>query len=165
MEELVSLQCLYCTCILPTAPHITTWPDESFLHTETACRPLRSCRIFSQTTTTTWPAESYSWGWVWTSPPFSYAMESVISFYRNPSLKVQMLFPQPWDLIWKDYFILSLKIWKTEAIFLFAPQEGTSKFASLESCAKEHQKRTHKRLQLQREMVRQRLRALTSSAR
>lgn len=41
------------------------------------------------------------------------------------------------------------------AIFLFAPQEGTSKFASLESCAKEHQKRTHKRLQLQKEMVRQ----------
>jgi len=32
-------------------------------------------------------------------------------------------------------------------------QEGTSKFASLESCAKEHQKRTHKRLQLQKEMV------------
>ncbi|XP_071343671.1 ral guanine nucleotide dissociation stimulator-like 1 isoform X1 [Trachinotus anak] len=31
-------------------------------------------------------------------------------------------------------------------------REGTSKFASLESCAKEHQKRTHKRLQLQREM-------------
>lgn len=41
--------------------------------------------------------------------------------------------------------------------FLFALQEGTSKFASLESCAKEHQKRTHKRLQLQKEMVRQRL--------
>lgn len=40
--------------------------------------------------------------------------------------------------------------------FLFALQEGTSKFASLESCAKEHQKRTHKRLQLQREMVRER---------
>lgn len=37
---------------------------------------------------------------------------------------------------------------------LFALQEGTSKFASLESCAKEHQKRTHKRLQLQKEMVR-----------
>uniref|UniRef100_A0A669DNT5 Ral guanine nucleotide dissociation stimulator-like 1 n=1 Tax=Oreochromis niloticus TaxID=8128 RepID=A0A669DNT5_ORENI len=31
-------------------------------------------------------------------------------------------------------------------------REGTSKFASLESCAKEHQKRTHKRLQLQKEM-------------
>ncbi|XP_047192773.1 ral guanine nucleotide dissociation stimulator-like 1 isoform X1 [Scophthalmus maximus] len=31
-------------------------------------------------------------------------------------------------------------------------REGTSKFASLESCAKEHQKRTHKRLLLQREM-------------
>ncbi|XP_018583818.1 ral guanine nucleotide dissociation stimulator-like 1 [Scleropages formosus] len=30
-------------------------------------------------------------------------------------------------------------------------KEGTSKFASLESCAKEHQKRTHKRLQLQKE--------------
>lgn len=44
---------------------------------------------------------------------------------------------------------------RIEAIFLFAPQEGTSKFASLESCAKEHQKRTHKRLQLQKEMVRQ----------
>lgn len=40
---------------------------------------------------------------------------------------------------------------------LLALQEGTSKFASLESCAKEHQKRTHKRLQLQKEMVRQRL--------
>uniref|UniRef100_A0A3Q0S2U9 Ral guanine nucleotide dissociation stimulator-like 1 n=1 Tax=Amphilophus citrinellus TaxID=61819 RepID=A0A3Q0S2U9_AMPCI len=31
-------------------------------------------------------------------------------------------------------------------------REGTSKFASLESCAKDHQKRTHKRLQLQKEM-------------
>ncbi|XP_034438742.1 ral guanine nucleotide dissociation stimulator-like 1 isoform X1 [Hippoglossus hippoglossus] len=31
-------------------------------------------------------------------------------------------------------------------------REGTSKFASLESCTKEHQKRTHKRLLLQREM-------------
>uniref|UniRef100_A0A3P9HW89 Ral guanine nucleotide dissociation stimulator-like 1 n=1 Tax=Oryzias latipes TaxID=8090 RepID=A0A3P9HW89_ORYLA len=31
-------------------------------------------------------------------------------------------------------------------------REGTSKFASLESGAKEHQKRTHKRLQLQKEM-------------
>uniref|UniRef100_A0A3B3T4J4 Ral guanine nucleotide dissociation stimulator-like 1 n=1 Tax=Paramormyrops kingsleyae TaxID=1676925 RepID=A0A3B3T4J4_9TELE len=31
-------------------------------------------------------------------------------------------------------------------------REGTSKFASLESCAKEHQKRSHKRLQLQKEM-------------
>ncbi|XP_061634532.1 ral guanine nucleotide dissociation stimulator-like 1 isoform X2 [Phyllopteryx taeniolatus] len=31
-------------------------------------------------------------------------------------------------------------------------REGTSKFASLESCAKEHQKRTHKRLRLQKEM-------------
>ncbi|KAI4829027.1 hypothetical protein KUCAC02_023091 [Chaenocephalus aceratus] len=31
-------------------------------------------------------------------------------------------------------------------------REGTSKFASLESCAKEHQKRTHKRLLLQKEM-------------
>uniref|UniRef100_A0A8C9Y5S6 Ral guanine nucleotide dissociation stimulator-like 1 n=1 Tax=Sander lucioperca TaxID=283035 RepID=A0A8C9Y5S6_SANLU len=31
-------------------------------------------------------------------------------------------------------------------------REGTSKFASLENCAKEHQKRTHKRLQLQKEM-------------
>ncbi|XP_016895972.1 ral guanine nucleotide dissociation stimulator-like 1 [Cynoglossus semilaevis] len=31
-------------------------------------------------------------------------------------------------------------------------REGTSKFASPESCAKEHQKRTQKRLQLQREM-------------
>uniref|UniRef100_A0AAY4D4Q4 Ral guanine nucleotide dissociation stimulator-like 1 n=1 Tax=Denticeps clupeoides TaxID=299321 RepID=A0AAY4D4Q4_9TELE len=30
-------------------------------------------------------------------------------------------------------------------------REGTSKFASLESCAKEHQKRSQKRLQLQRE--------------
>lgn len=30
-------------------------------------------------------------------------------------------------------------------------REGTSKFASLESCAKDHQKRTHKRLQLQKE--------------
>lgn len=40
--------------------------------------------------------------------------------------------------------------------FRFAIQEGTSKFASLESCAKEHQKRTHKRLQLQKEMVRRR---------
>ncbi|KAG7456860.1 hypothetical protein MATL_G00240440 [Megalops atlanticus] len=30
-------------------------------------------------------------------------------------------------------------------------KEGTSKFASLESCAKEHQKRTHKRLQLQKD--------------
>lgn len=38
--------------------------------------------------------------------------------------------------------------------FIFPTQEGTSKFASLESCAKEHQKRTHKRLQLQKEMVR-----------
>lgn len=38
-------------------------------------------------------------------------------------------------------------------IYFFALQEGTSKFASLESCAKEHQKRTHKRLQLQKEMV------------
>nr|XP_061790450.1 ral guanine nucleotide dissociation stimulator-like 1 [Nerophis lumbriciformis] len=31
-------------------------------------------------------------------------------------------------------------------------REGTSKFASLETCAKEHHKRTHKRLQLQKEM-------------
>ncbi|CDQ75600.1 unnamed protein product [Oncorhynchus mykiss] len=31
-------------------------------------------------------------------------------------------------------------------------REGTSKFANLEGCAKEHQKRTHKRLQLQKEM-------------
>ncbi|KAJ8357357.1 hypothetical protein SKAU_G00201510 [Synaphobranchus kaupii] len=31
-------------------------------------------------------------------------------------------------------------------------REGTSKFASLESCAKELQKRTHKRLQLQKDM-------------
>lgn len=31
-------------------------------------------------------------------------------------------------------------------------REGTSKFASLESCPKDHQKRTHKRLQLQKEM-------------
>uniref|UniRef100_A0AAV2KWM5 Ral guanine nucleotide dissociation stimulator-like 1 n=1 Tax=Knipowitschia caucasica TaxID=637954 RepID=A0AAV2KWM5_KNICA len=31
-------------------------------------------------------------------------------------------------------------------------REGTSKFASLESCAKEHQKRTHKRLQQQKEL-------------
>ncbi|KAG7488225.1 hypothetical protein MATL_G00030270 [Megalops atlanticus] len=31
-------------------------------------------------------------------------------------------------------------------------REGTSKFASLESCVKDHQKRTHKRLQLQKEM-------------
>ncbi|XP_030640262.1 ral guanine nucleotide dissociation stimulator-like 1 [Chanos chanos] len=31
-------------------------------------------------------------------------------------------------------------------------KEGTSKFASLESCAKEHQKRSQKRLQLQKEM-------------
>lgn len=38
---------------------------------------------------------------------------------------------------------------------VFDLQEGTSKFASLESCAKEHQKRTHKRLQLQKEMVNQ----------
>lgn len=52
---------------------------------------------------------------------------------------------------------LLARISRTETIFLFVPQEGTSKFASLESCAKEHQKRTHKRLQLQREMVRQRL--------
>lgn len=42
-------------------------------------------------------------------------------------------------------------------IILLTLQEGTSKFASLENCAKEHQKRTHKRLQLQKEMVRQRL--------
>lgn len=40
--------------------------------------------------------------------------------------------------------------------FIDPRQEGTSKFASLESCAKEHQKRTHKRLQLQKEMVRPR---------
>ncbi|XP_041914102.1 LOW QUALITY PROTEIN: ral guanine nucleotide dissociation stimulator-like 1 [Alosa sapidissima] len=32
-------------------------------------------------------------------------------------------------------------------------KEGTSKFASLDSCAKEHQKRSQKRLQLQKEMV------------
>uniref|UniRef100_A0A673VZK8 Ral guanine nucleotide dissociation stimulator-like 1 n=1 Tax=Salmo trutta TaxID=8032 RepID=A0A673VZK8_SALTR len=31
-------------------------------------------------------------------------------------------------------------------------REGTSKFANLEGCAKEHQKHTHKRLQLQKEM-------------
>uniref|UniRef100_A0A8C8JDB1 Ral guanine nucleotide dissociation stimulator-like 1 n=1 Tax=Oncorhynchus tshawytscha TaxID=74940 RepID=A0A8C8JDB1_ONCTS len=31
-------------------------------------------------------------------------------------------------------------------------REGTSKFANLEGCAKEHQKRIHKRLQLQKEM-------------
>uniref|UniRef100_A0A671QER7 Ral guanine nucleotide dissociation stimulator-like 1 n=1 Tax=Sinocyclocheilus anshuiensis TaxID=1608454 RepID=A0A671QER7_9TELE len=31
-------------------------------------------------------------------------------------------------------------------------REGTSKFASLDSCAKDHQKRSHKRLQLQKEM-------------
>uniref|UniRef100_A0A8C7IWC9 Ral guanine nucleotide dissociation stimulator-like 1 n=1 Tax=Oncorhynchus kisutch TaxID=8019 RepID=A0A8C7IWC9_ONCKI len=31
-------------------------------------------------------------------------------------------------------------------------REGTSKFANLEGCAKEHQKRTHRRLQLQKEM-------------
>ncbi|XP_066548224.1 ral guanine nucleotide dissociation stimulator-like 1 isoform X2 [Amia ocellicauda] len=31
-------------------------------------------------------------------------------------------------------------------------KEGTSKFASVESCVKEHQKRTHKRLQLQKDM-------------
>ncbi|XP_038855322.1 ral guanine nucleotide dissociation stimulator-like 1 isoform X1 [Salvelinus namaycush] len=31
-------------------------------------------------------------------------------------------------------------------------REGTSKFANLEGCAKEHQKRAHKRLQLQKEM-------------
>ncbi|CAB1324268.1 unnamed protein product [Coregonus sp. 'balchen'] len=31
-------------------------------------------------------------------------------------------------------------------------REGTSKFANLEGCAKDHQKRTHKRLQLQKEM-------------
>lgn len=41
-----------------------------------------------------------------------------------------------------------------QSYFLFALQEGTSKFASLENGAKEHQKRTHKRLQLQKEMVR-----------
>lgn len=31
---------------------------------ETACRHLRNCLTFSQTTTTTWPVESYLWGWV-----------------------------------------------------------------------------------------------------
>lgn len=48
-----------------------------------------------------------------------------------------------------------IKMSRTEDLFIyfFALQEGTSKFASLESCAKEHQKRTHKRLQLQKEMV------------
>lgn len=38
----------------------------------------------------------------------------------------------------------------------FSLQEGTSKFANLENCAKEHQKRSQKRLQLQKETVRAR---------
>ncbi|XP_045561868.1 ral guanine nucleotide dissociation stimulator-like 1 [Salmo salar] len=46
--------------------------------------------------------------------------------------------------------ILHHKLYLTSEELLM--REGTSKFANLEGCAKEHQKHTHKRLQLQKEM-------------
>ena len=66
-----------------------------------------------------------------------------------------------WGLCWGLSAVLIWGLcWGLSAVLIWGLccglQEGTSKFASLDSRAKEHHKRSQKRLQLQRDTVRHR---------